>query len=175
MRSLEDESARSVCDLVTRELGRAALRRVLLLAFAVSLSGCGGGVPASYPGPPEVALGTGFDRFVPVADGDAVPIIKGIQGGYHIWGSVRARYVDPRQLHLVFTLFVGGGDTPTTIRHDHVDLTGTSDGLDYGEHLGSAVFLPAVMEVRNQPCRWRLEVTDLEGRTTSVERKITPF
>lgn len=148
----------------------------LLLAAAVSLgAGCGPHVPSSFPGPPDITLGTGVDSFVPVADGDAVPIIMGLQGGYHIWGSVRARYVDPVQLHIVFTLYLVGNDTPETIRHDHVDLAGTSDGLSYGEHLGSAVFLPSAMDVRGQPCRWRLDATDLEGRTATVERMIRPM
>jgi hypothetical protein len=146
----------------------------LLLAAAATLPACGPHVPASYPGPPDVTLGTGYDQFVPVDDGADVPIIMGLQGGYHIWGSVRARYVDPRQVHLVFTLYLAGQDTPLTIRHDHVDLAGTSDGLDFGQHLGSAVFLPDVTMVRDQPCRWRLDVTDLESRTASVERMIHP-
>jgi hypothetical protein len=146
----------------------------LLVVAATTLPACGH-APPSFPAPPDVTLGTGSDLFVPVADGDQVPIIMGLQGGFHIWGSVRARYVDPHQLHLVFTLFLEGQDTPLTIRHDHVDLAGTSDGLDYGEHLGSAVFLPDVMSVRGQPCRWRLDVTDLEGRTATVERAIHPL
>ncbi|MSP59975.1 MAG: hypothetical protein EXR72_06475 [Myxococcales bacterium] len=138
------------------------------------LAACGP-APHTYPGPPEVTLGTGVTTFVPVGEGADVPIIMGIQGGYHIWGSVRARYMEPQQIHLLFTLTFPGGEKPFSIRHDTVDLTGTRDGLDPGEHIGSAVFLPDVVSVRGQPCLWRLEVTDTEKRTAKVERMIHPL
>ena len=68
-------------------------RWFLLLAVA----GC-------YPGPSEIVLGHGYERFTAIGDGDELPIVMGIQGGYHVWGEVRARFVDPRQLRLEFTL-----------------------------------------------------------------------
>lgn len=142
--------------------------------IALALGGCGPRAPTSFAGPPAVTLGTGYESFVPVSDGDAVPIITGLQGGHHIWGSVQILYVDPQQVHLTFTLTLAGQSMPSSVRDDNVDLTGTSDGTTVGEHLGSAVYLPSVDQVRGMPCQWRVDATDLEGRTGSAERKITP-
>ena len=103
-----------------------------------------------------------------------MPIVRGIQGGYHVWGAARARYVDPRELRLAFTLTIDGAVDPASIRYDHVDLEGTRDGLSFGEHRGSAIFLPLVEEVRGKPCSLRLEVTDRAARTVVVSRRVRP-
>jgi hypothetical protein len=122
-----------------------------------------------------VQLGTGGTSFVPVADGDSVPIIHGPQGGYHIWGSVQARYVDPFCVKLRFTLTPDGATAPFTVRTDTVDLTGTSDGLSVGQHVGTQVFLPDPTMVQGKPCHWHLDVTDAEGRTGADEHLIVPM
>jgi hypothetical protein len=130
---------------------------------ALVAAGCG----ASFPGPPAADVGTGVDQFVVLHDGDTVPIIMGLQGGYHVWGSVRASNVAPDNLRLRFSLYLADQTTPLTIRTDTVDLTG-------GEHLGSAVFLPDPSVVRGQLCRLHLDVTDENGRTASAEHRVTP-
>jgi hypothetical protein len=144
--------------------------RASLLAAAVGIAaGCGSG-PVSFPGPPELELGTGYDQFVAVADGDPVEIIHGLQGGYHIWGSVRARYLDPRQLELRFTVTLSGDTTPQALRQTTEDLAGTSDGLSYGELLGTAVIFKDVRQVEGRPCDWTVVATDGEGRTAQAEK-----
>jgi len=122
---------------------------------------------AGFSGPPAADVGTGADHFVTLHDGDAVPIIMGLQGGYHVWGSVRAANVGSQNVTLRFSLFHGDETAPVTVRLDTVDLTG-------GEHLGSAVFLPDPSAVRGQPCRLHLDLTDENGRTASAEHRITP-
>ena len=49
------------------------------------------GVAGAPPVPVQLVaeIGGGKDAFVPLADGDSVPVIMGVQGGYHIWTAVR--------------------------------------------------------------------------------------
>jgi hypothetical protein len=149
--------------------------RAFLLVGAVGIAaGCGGGTVV-FPGPPELELGTGFDQFVAVADGDAVQIIHGLQGGYHIWGSVRARYLDPHQLFLRFTVTLSGDSALQALRENTADLTGTSDGLGEGELDGTAVIFKDVRQVEGRPCDWTVAAMDAEGRTAqAVKRGIVP-
>jgi hypothetical protein len=140
--------------------------RYALLACLL-IVGCGGG-----GGPVSVDVGTGVDRFVEIHDGDPVPIIMGLQGGFHIWGSVRAINMSLHTMKLRFTLFLDGNPTPVTVRTDNVDLTSTGDGV--AEHLGSAVFLPDPAVVRRQRCRMHLDATDASGRSASAEHVMVP-
>jgi hypothetical protein len=148
------------------------MRHLLAVALLAASGGCGPRIPSSYPGPPEVVLGTGVTSFVPVADGAEVPLVYGIQGGYHIWGSVRVRYMDPRELRLAFRLTFESDAKLISLRNEVIDLPG--DGTAAAEHLGTFVFVPFVETVRGQRCRWRLDVTDLAARTVTVERIIVP-
>src|SRR5262249_37321423 len=75
------------------------------LAFALSLAfaGCGDDAP-EYPGPAQALLGGGVYEFLHEPSCSRVSIIHGIQGGYHVWGSVRARYIDFTGVQVRFTL-----------------------------------------------------------------------
>lgn len=141
------------------------MARLLLVAAACgACAGCGSSA-VHFPGPPELELGTGFNQFVAVADGDPVPIIHGLQGGFHIWGSVQARYVDPIGINLRFEVTLAATGEPQALRDDNGDLSGTSDGLSEGVHLGTAVIFKDVTLVQGQPCDWTVDLTDQEGRT----------
>jgi hypothetical protein len=70
---------------------RAARLAVVLLALASS-GGCGtdgGAKPAPDAGAsgPRVMLGSGRAAFEAVDENGSVPLIKGIQGGFHVWTS----------------------------------------------------------------------------------------
>ncbi|HEY8428812.1 MAG TPA: hypothetical protein VIL20_10575 [Sandaracinaceae bacterium] len=58
---------------------------VILLAAALA-TGC---AAASESGA-RLELGTGTIRFEPVEDGATLPLIRGAQGGWHVWIAVRA-------------------------------------------------------------------------------------
>ena len=58
---------------------------------------------------PWVSIGTGFRRFESLSEGQEVPIIAGIQGGFHVWGG-----------------FIGSGFSDTDVRIEFVlKLDGT--------------------------------------------------
>jgi hypothetical protein len=54
-------------------------------------------------------LGTGLFQFVPIGACSRVPIIRGAQGGFHMWGSVRARYLSPDNLAVKLSVFDASG------------------------------------------------------------------
>lgn len=67
----------------------ATMARVSLLAMTI-LSALFGGCVGEPPIEPQgLALGTGSWRFEALSDGDEVELVRGAQGGWHIWTSVR--------------------------------------------------------------------------------------
>jgi hypothetical protein len=151
-----------------------------LLLVAVAAGGCGG---QPQMGPPTAIIGTGVFAFVPIADGDRVPIIHGPQGGHHIWGSVRARNVDPSALRARFTLFDGASGSVVNTVDGVIDLSpigseatlaepappGGPDG--WGEYLGSFVYVPNPCTIDERAVRMRVDVTDDSGRTCGDEHR----
>jgi hypothetical protein len=135
----------------------------MLALLVIVVSACGGPKQSSA----SLELGTGDQRFITLNDGDPVPIIHGLQGGYHVWGSVRVSNMAPMGLHLQFALARVDGSGPPTMRTDVVDLVD-------GEHLGTAVFVPDPDGVRDQPCALSVSAIDGDGRAATGERKIVP-
>lgn len=66
-----------------------------------------------------VELGTGTDAFIPLADGDALRFERGPQGGYHVYGSLRATGVD-----------VGDPNYPFELTNPHIWFNVERDGAE---------------------------------------------
>jgi hypothetical protein len=152
---------------------RSFARCPLLASLLVAGAGCPN-IPSSYPAAPRVELGSTPGDFTPLVDGNAVQIVHGIQGGFHIWGAVRAQYVDPRSLQMHFTIALDDGTPPIATRDDAGDLDGTSDGLTPGTHVATTVFLTDPTVVRGRATRFTVTVTDQEGRTGSDSHRVFP-
>ena len=54
---------------------------------------------------PSFELGTGLGRFVALADGDALELVAGLQGGWHVDVAVRTTGVEPDGLTLTYEAF----------------------------------------------------------------------
>lgn len=65
------------------------VERALASLLVVLAAGCAA-APEVEPDEGRLELGTGTWRFEPVADGDELPLVKGAQGGWHVWIAVRA-------------------------------------------------------------------------------------
>lgn len=166
------------------------LRRALpvgLSGLALSLAGalgCSSTEDIRAPsdeGPPVVVIGTGVSEFLPIVDGDAVPIVRGIQGGYHIWGAVRAQHLIPDQVRLHYSLILlATNETVNTV--DRVErlsaanaLEGAdSDGADWWQSTGSFVFVPMPAAIDQQPVRLQVDATDTADHYASDSRVIIP-
>lgn len=92
-----------------RLLRTASLPAVLLCA---ACGGDGAGT-ASEPSRFRVVLGTGEDRFEPLAEDQRVPLIRGIQGGYHIWSSFIAYGFETDVLRMELTTSID--DNPASM------------------------------------------------------------
>lgn len=69
--------------------------KAFLQSFGLALltSACGGLEPS-------VEIGGGLERFEPLVSGDALEVVAGIQGGYHVNASLRAVGIDPGKAEL---------------------------------------------------------------------------
>jgi hypothetical protein len=72
---------------------RHPMARATLILGILALAGCPGDDPP--PGDVEVAVGTGTTAFEPLAEGDPLEVVAGIQGGHHFHVHARMRGLDP--------------------------------------------------------------------------------
>jgi hypothetical protein len=83
------------------------VRRLLPLCLALGLFGCVGEEPP--PGEPALEVGTGTWRFEALEDGQRVDMVRGAQGGWHVWVALRLSNVDAMDEGLL-ELSVGPAD-----------------------------------------------------------------
>jgi hypothetical protein len=145
-----------------------------LVALAVVGVGCG--PEASAPGDvPEtrVVLGTGQAEYQPLPDGATVPLIKGIQGAFHVEISFLAYGFDTDVLRMDLTTRWEGRDDSPLGAPGNVRVRATADAT--GAPALAFVGWPAV--VFDATCghgrRLRIELTvlDTEGRSASDTRR----
>ena len=109
---------------------------------------------------PVVHIGSSDEplRHREVAEGSPVWITYGLQGGYHIWGSLRAEHIDPRDVRMQFDLFVQGEQVGGSDYRD--DLRRGPEGpYEYG---AVTVFIYD-----------DIAVEDLDGRTVEMALRLT--
>lgn len=75
--------------------------KILLVLCLLGLLGCAEPTPA--PGV-EVELGTGSFRFEPLEDGQQVALVRGAQGGFHLWLSLRVRGLEDSRPAITWTM-----------------------------------------------------------------------
>ena len=143
---------------------------LLVLALAPDMIGCA--TPA-IDGPPEesqayLELGTGSWRFEPVTDGDEISLVRGAQGGWHLWVSVRVGdFAGDRG---ILTLESQVADEHLPAQHSE-----TVARLDPADSLGRRVFVgwPEVMAepacLVDQMLRLRAVITDDDGHAIEDE------
>jgi hypothetical protein len=125
---------------------------------------------AEFPGPPELTLGFGNDAFTPITDGVFVPIVTAPQGGTIVWAAVAARYLDPEELELLFTVVPPEG--APSLKRAIVDLDDADGGFATGVRTGLPVFLFDEHLFAGSSCLWRVEARDREGRTAVDENMV---
>lgn len=87
-------------------MSHASLLSWLLgLAALAAAAGCGSEAPdgAADGAGRRVVLGTGFQAFEPLESGGTVPLIKGIQNGFHVWTSFLAYGFEADRLRMELT------------------------------------------------------------------------
>jgi hypothetical protein len=108
------------------------------LAAAAFGAACGGSQdPAPEPIDPEevhLEIGTGVDRFGPLANDAAIDLIAGPQGGgryfgYHVWLALYARALDPNEMSVEWAVRAEGVEAPLATAAYRVDLEPVGDDL----------------------------------------------
>jgi hypothetical protein len=146
--------------------------RTLKLLLPFLLLGCGAeGMTDEDPlvscDQAEGVLGTGLRTFEAVTDGDVVWLYRGPQGGYMLYLSVRARGLDPSDVHVDYvTSFTDTGE----VFGEGTWNVRLHEGLDGGwtERVGIwGTTLPAWWdkpgEIRGRDATVRVTVTDKNG------------
>jgi hypothetical protein len=167
---------------------------VAAVALALLAGGCcmdhecmggeGGGAPEDWSFAPdggsrsdvplEVTLGTGRAAFEPVDDGAALDLVRGAQGGTHVWGGVRVKGLSEERFRVAFRLSMpgaagpDGGVGPLVLRGEPSDLPG------WVEIAGLTVFVEKPAEVRGTECDLTVMVTDRDGRKAGATRRVWP-
>jgi hypothetical protein len=153
------------------------IERVLALGLCLFVSACAGGGP-NLDVDPRLELGTGEVQFERLIDGQEAPTVYGIQGGYHIWGSVRATGMDWRRLELHFELLDDDGElvsNPTLLPaqlRECVGQEGCDEGM--GEVVGITVFVDDPPAIWGDDITMTVVASDDEGRSDSDERLLKP-
>lgn len=83
---------------------------------------------------PRIELGTGTARFEPLVDGQTLAMVRGAQGGWHLWVSIRSYGLDADAGRLTLRKGLEGG-TPDSdsvgVRFDPVRPDGSRDYLGW--------------------------------------------
>lgn len=120
----------------------------------------------------SVEIGTGFQSFVPVPEGQTLPIIEGIQGGFHLWGGFRAEGLARRNLTIEFDIEWNGESIGAASYLD--DLIGESPPFEYG---GVAVIFydnDMPTQVSGETVTLSVTLRDTAGVTASDSVEVIP-
>ena len=164
------------------------LSAALLLCLA-GLSGCDGGgggadgdagpTDGGYVGETELEVGTADDKgkvFVDLGSGDIkAPILRGPQGGQHIWVMVRFRGDDlsPKKLRIATTMSIK--ETGVVVKPGTVTMTQTMSEKDGWWQLKTAItsFVKCPCQVYDRKLVIDVDVIDLYGRTAKAQAEVT--
>jgi len=157
--------------------------RSLALGGLVLLAGCGESELRETHTDPDaesdtgaqstVSIGTGFPDFVPITPGSDLPIIAGIQGGFHLWGGFVATHIDPRSVTIEFVTTLDGRDIG---RASYVD-TLVDDGGQM-KYAGVAVIFDSDVdpdEVSSRPMSMSVRLEDMNGRVVTDSVELVPI
>lgn len=139
--------------------------------FIVCLLGC-----ASTPisgSEPQLELGTGTFRYEPLEDGAEVPLVRGAQGGWHVWLAVRASGIDEDTGSLVIEIErADESQPPQSVRTGiHFDPPSADGKRDY---LGWPAILSDPSCAVGQLYRIRAIFTSSRGERLEAERYLIP-
>jgi hypothetical protein len=133
---------------------------------------------ASTPAPVEegearLEVGTGTWRFEPLEDGQEVPMVRGAQGGWHVWVSVRAEHLQASTGRLEIEVQPADESAPPEsasvgVQFDPPD----ADGMR--SYLGWPAILSSPSCAVGETLRVHVTLTTSAGQQISAERYLVP-
>lgn len=146
-----------------------------LLAALLLISGC---CLPDLEAEPTVLLGTGEVEFLSIGDGaQDVALVNGVQGGWHVWGSVRATGLDWADVRMTFTLAEADGSLlsePSRIDGELRCCEADPECAGFGELVGFPVILDQPTLAVGRIVTFTVEMTDSDGVTATAEKAIVP-
>ena len=124
---------------------------------------------------PWIKIGTGFRRFEELSSGQEVPIIAGIQGGFHVWGGFVGRGFDDLDVRIVYSLDLGGMPYAAA---DYTEFELPRNSRSEFEYAGVSViyFQNDDVEVTSgQEMTLKLAVITRDGFTLRDEQQLIPI
>lgn len=163
----------AIAVLALAGLGVGARRRLLRAAAPMvgvallAASGCAGDAAG-----PSLEIGTGESRFEALTEGQDVTMVQGVQGGFHVWMSLRATELDREQVWLDVETEIAGQP------YQSEAVTQFADADAAGEHACELVGWPVILAdpwaADGQPMPIRVSIVDEEGATADGEVTVTP-
>lgn len=123
-----------------------------------------------------VALGTGFPDYEALQGTlPELPIIEGIQGGYHVWGGFIVSGLDPDDLLIDFRLTLDGTLVATASYEDDLRETVVVEGVERYAYAGVAVVFENGTDpfaVSGNTFTLSVDLTDAQGQTLTASSDI---
>ena len=124
---------------------------------------------------PWVEIGTGFRTFEELSSGAEVPIIAGIQGGFHVWGAFRGGLFDDQEITILFELYLNG---ELIANADYFEFNLSRNNRGDFEYTGVSVIYfdnDRVEPSSGSEMTLTLTVTTRQGERLSDEIRLTPI
>lgn len=120
----------------------------------------------------DLEIGTGAVDFAALADGDAVELIHGSQGGYHIWTAVRVRDVTVQEGAINVSSRFEDGSGPAGSPSGWAATLVVTDGAGIQAGMRNGIDDPGA--VTGKRIILRAELVARDGRHGAVERVVVP-
>ena len=123
---------------------------------------------------PWIQMGTGFRRFESLEPAQRIPIIAGIQGGFHVWGAFQAGGFIGENINILFKLYLGDRHLAEA---DYFEYFLPVNSDDIFEYTGVSVIYfenDDVEPTSGQQMRLTLEVKTEDGIVLKDEMDVIP-
>ena len=121
-----------------------------------------------------VTIGTGFRRYEPLMIGQDVPIIAGIQGGFHVWGGFIGVGFNDVDIRVIYSLVLEGKVMATA---DYTEFELPKNNRGEFEYAGVSVIYfrnEDVETTSGQLMTLKLRVETQEGAILTDEQTLVP-
>lgn len=144
------------------------MRAFVPMMLLACLTGCSGEPPVE--GDAIFEVGTGTWRFEELGDGQPVDLIRGAQGGWHVWVAARGTHVEDGDMIIIETEPAdGSGSVQRVELQPNFDPENSSGFRNY---LGWPAMLDGVDCLVGELLRVRATLVSLDGTSMTSERDI---